>query len=351
MNSGKLISFVFWSLLFSTSYSNLFSQTITVNGKLTDQFNQPVTDAQLKFINETDTNIVYTTTTNSLGEYNITLNIYTDVAGQLKSETNPKDFKLHQNYPNPLNSYTNISFELHKSSHVNLSIYNIIGQRVRTLLDAYHVKGSHEIAWDGLDESGHRLPAAIYICQMTVDHHKQTTKMLLTDGSSTTLAKSRATTNVGHLLNKSVASNYYTVRITGMTIEPFQQKGILIDKNMELNFVVESRNRESVTDIVGPDGGIIEDTNPNSDVYGVRIEIPAGAVASETEITIKRAEDMSQLPTDSQKQIGHTYDFTKSNGNKFNSAIKINIPVTVEDIDTTKCFMAYWDTNKWIRLG
>ncbi|MBU2507234.1 MAG: T9SS type A sorting domain-containing protein [Bacteroidetes bacterium] len=60
----------------------------------------------------------------------------------------PTSFELLQNFPNPFNSQTNINFSLSEASHINLIIYNSLGQKVATPTDAYLVKGIYQITWD-----------------------------------------------------------------------------------------------------------------------------------------------------------------------------------------------------------
>ena len=86
----------------------------------------------------------------------------------------PVQFKLHQNYPNPFNPVTIISWQLAVSSHVNLSIYNILGQKVVTLVDKKQSAGHHQIKWDA---SG--LASGIYLYHLKVNEHEISKKMVL----------------------------------------------------------------------------------------------------------------------------------------------------------------------------
>ncbi len=63
----------------------------------------------------------------------------------------PADFTLEQNYPNPFNPSTNIKFEIAETSNVNLSVFNVMGQRVATLVNESKAPGTYEIAWDAGD--------------------------------------------------------------------------------------------------------------------------------------------------------------------------------------------------------
>lgn len=79
------------------------------------------------------------------------------------------DFALNQNYPNPFNPSTNISFNLAKNSHVELAIYNIKGQLVKTLVNGQKNAGTHIVNWNGKDESGKDTSSGIYFYKISTD--------------------------------------------------------------------------------------------------------------------------------------------------------------------------------------
>jgi len=85
----------------------------------------------------------------------------------------PTAFKLYQSYPNPFQSRmattgTVIRFEVpgREKVKVEISVYNLAGQLVRRLISAMRAPGVHEIAWDGLDDQGRRVPAGIYLYRL-----------------------------------------------------------------------------------------------------------------------------------------------------------------------------------------
>ncbi|NOY88594.1 MAG: T9SS type A sorting domain-containing protein [FCB group bacterium] len=84
-----------------------------------------------------------------------------------------------QNYPNPFNPNTTISFDLSNSSHVNLTIYNILGQPVRTLLNKEMTAGSYNIEWNGKDDNGQGLSSGIYFYKLQAGSLTATKKMLM----------------------------------------------------------------------------------------------------------------------------------------------------------------------------
>jgi hypothetical protein len=91
----------------------------------------------------------------------------------------PGSFSLRQNYPNPFNSETVIEYTLSKESQVKLVIYNILGQRVKTLLDQREVAGYKRLIWDGKNQKGQVVSSGIYFYRMETEEFTQSKKMLL----------------------------------------------------------------------------------------------------------------------------------------------------------------------------
>ena len=88
------------------------------------------------------------------------------------------DYEL-SNYPNPFNPETYVEFSILADSEVLLSIYNIKGQLVKTLLDSNITKGPHRIIWDGKNESGQNVSSGIYYCRLKSDKQESIIKMIL----------------------------------------------------------------------------------------------------------------------------------------------------------------------------
>ncbi len=82
----------------------------------------------------------------------------------------PEKYRMLDNYPNPFNNSTTIRYYLLTGSHVNLAIYNIQGEKVKTLVQSQKIAGSHEIQWDGRDNSGWSVTSGVYFCRMRSAH-------------------------------------------------------------------------------------------------------------------------------------------------------------------------------------
>lgn len=92
---------------------------------------------------------------------------------------NVAPFSLAQNYPNPFNPNTVISFTAKDGGKARLDIFNLKGQTVRILLDSEVKSGTHGLAWDGKDASGHPVAAGLYFYRLELNGQTQTRKMLL----------------------------------------------------------------------------------------------------------------------------------------------------------------------------
>ncbi|MCK5076258.1 MAG: T9SS type A sorting domain-containing protein, partial [Calditrichia bacterium] len=91
----------------------------------------------------------------------------------------PKVFALSQNYPNPFNPTTTINFQLPKASDVRITIYNAMGQKVRTLVTGQMQAGSQHVVWDAKNDYGVQVSSGIYFYRMTAGKFTKSMKMLL----------------------------------------------------------------------------------------------------------------------------------------------------------------------------
>jgi hypothetical protein len=105
--------------------------------------------------------------------------IETGVESKENTLAQPNAFKLEQNYPNPFNPTTTIEFSLQKSANVKLEIYNLLGQKVRTLLDNQMAAGSHSVIWNAQNDNSMPMPTGMYYYRLTAGDYTQTHKMIL----------------------------------------------------------------------------------------------------------------------------------------------------------------------------
>ncbi|RMD91524.1 MAG: T9SS C-terminal target domain-containing protein, partial [Calditrichaeota bacterium] len=90
----------------------------------------------------------------------------------------PTTFRLQQNYPNPFNPSTVIAYDLPAASQVVLTVYNSLGQRIKTLFKGQQQAGTHQVKWDATDDSGRKVPSGIYFYHIKAASFSQTRKMI-----------------------------------------------------------------------------------------------------------------------------------------------------------------------------
>ena len=88
-------------------------------------------------------------------------------------------FALEQNYPNPFNPETIIRYQLDRTAEVKLEIYNIVGEKVTTLVDKKLSSGAHFVTWHGSDALGRPVASGVYIYRLQTDSFVESKKMLL----------------------------------------------------------------------------------------------------------------------------------------------------------------------------
>ena len=94
-------------------------------------------------------------------------------------DTRPTGFALQQNYPNPFNPSTGIRYRLPKPAAVDLSVYDLLGQKVVTLVDAVREAGTHVVRWDGRGEAGRELATGVYLYRLQAGTQVATRKLML----------------------------------------------------------------------------------------------------------------------------------------------------------------------------
>jgi len=91
----------------------------------------------------------------------------------------PSVFTLHQNYPNPFNPVAEIRFSIPEASEVRLEVYNILGEKITSLVNRRLKAGEYAIPWESRDSRGLEVASGIYFYRITVDTWVQTRKIVL----------------------------------------------------------------------------------------------------------------------------------------------------------------------------
>jgi hypothetical protein len=97
----------------------------------------------------------------------------------INNQVTPDVFALHQNYPNPFNPTTQIKYDLVEDAFVSISIYNVMGSRIKSLMNAKQSTGYHSLRWDATNNIGEAVSAGMYIYTIQAGQYRATKKMVL----------------------------------------------------------------------------------------------------------------------------------------------------------------------------
>ena len=86
---------------------------------------------------------------------------------------------MHPNYPNPFNPATRVAFDLPAAARVSLTVFDVKGSRVATVLDERRSAGHHTVAWNGRDDAGRQVSSGVYFYQLRAGDFRATRRMLL----------------------------------------------------------------------------------------------------------------------------------------------------------------------------
>ncbi len=123
--------------------------------------------------------IVITTNDTNNTQLVLPVTVYAYITNEDDNVSTPIVTQLKRNYPNPFNPETTISFDLNHNTFVSIQIYNIKGQRVKTLVNDVLNRGNHSVVWNGKDENNRNVSSGVYFYKMTTDNYSAINKMLL----------------------------------------------------------------------------------------------------------------------------------------------------------------------------
>jgi hypothetical protein len=106
--------------------------------------------------------------------------IIAGIVGVKQSDSqNPQYYSLEQNYPNPFNPQTRIDYQIPQTANVNISVFNIIGQLVATLVDEVKSSGQYSVSWNAIDQNGLHVSSGVYIARMVSNNYSASIKLTL----------------------------------------------------------------------------------------------------------------------------------------------------------------------------
>ena len=206
-----------------------------VTGRVLDDGGDPVAAAQVNFEDPTDDTRSYSAVTDSRGVFQIAIGVATDV--DVLSSGLPSTSVLLPNYPNPFNPTTIIPYQLRAQSRVRLAVYNILGQKVRRLVDRLQPAGRFTAAWDGTNDAGAGVGAGLYLVRMQTEDGTSVRKMILLDGARGA-AGQRAVAAQKATQTTPNPNTLYTVEIRVDQQLVFRQLRVDVNRGGNLEFVI-----------------------------------------------------------------------------------------------------------------
>ena len=178
----------------------------------------------------------------------------------------PARFALGPNYPNPFNPSTIIPYQLAASSQVRLEVFNLLGQRLATLVDEERPAGFHTATWHAVDGSGRAVAAGVYIYRMTVGVERQTGRMVLLDGQAGIPAAGAAgplPLPASALERVEAAAGVYGLTVAGEGLVAYVDPAFRVGVD-EVDIVVEEHSGRARMKLAA--GGILGDVDSNERV-------------------------------------------------------------------------------------
>ncbi len=172
----------------------------------------------------------------------------------------PEQFELGANYPNPFNPSTMIPYQLPTTMYVRLEVFNILGQRVATLVDREQPAGFHTASWDATDASGEAVAAGVYLYRLSGDGMQLTQSMLLIDGQA---GVSRAGPAGAPPTEEEAGATapVYGLTVSGSGLVPYVDPAFPLEAGMPpLDLVVEAPGSVSSAKAASS-GGILGDVD------------------------------------------------------------------------------------------
>ena len=194
------------SLLVSVSAASAEAPTVSGQVRLAD--GSPVGGAQVLLFDVADLRrgSLVQATTDADGWFALPLAGFDRLSPQLGGRGLPQGFALGQNYPNPFNPSTVIPYQLPTAASVRLEVFNVLGQRVATLVDGEQAAGAHTAVWTATDEAGKSVSAGVYIYRLAVGDALATGRMVLVDGQAGVAAAASGPVDAAALDGPVVAS-------------------------------------------------------------------------------------------------------------------------------------------------
>ena len=232
-----------------------------LEGRVRLSSGQPAAGVQVRLFDLTDLRRFVGTTTDEAGHFALPLRAFSMARGTAL----PTDFVLGPNYPNPFNPSTIIPYQLPTATHVRLEVFNLLGQRIATLVDGARAAGVHTAQWDATDAAGRAVAAGVYIYRMTVGMERQTGRMVLIDGQAGVPAAAAGSMpmQASALERVEAVAGVYGLTVSGKGLVAYVNPAFRVGVD-EADIVVEKHSGMARMKLLA--GGILGDVNNDGQV-------------------------------------------------------------------------------------
>ena len=201
-----------------------------LEGRVRLESGESVADAQVRLFDMTDLRqgAIARALTDGTGYFALPL-------AALTGQALPQRFALGPNYPNPFNPSTIIPYQLAASAAVRLEVFNLLGQRIATLVDGARPAGFHTATWHAMDAAGRAVAAGVYIYRMTVGVERQTGRMVLIDGQAGVSAVGAASAWSGAFNgggSDGADAQVYGLIVSGSGLVPYVDSSFRVESGM-----------------------------------------------------------------------------------------------------------------------
>ena len=222
-----------------------------LEGQVRLESGEPVADAQVRLFDLSDLRqgAIARAMTDGTGYFALPL-------AALGGRALPARFALGPNYPNPFNPSTIIPYQLAASSAVRLEVFNLLGQRITTLVDGERPAGFHTATWHATDRAGRAVGAGVYIYRMTVGVESQTGRMVLIDGQAGVSAVGAASVMPGAAGiggSDGADAHVYGLIVSGSGLVPYVDSSFRVESGMAPVELVVSAGQYSAGKVTDDD--------------------------------------------------------------------------------------------------
>ena len=232
-----------------------------LEGRVQLSSGQPAVGVQVRLFDLTDLRRFVGTTTDETGHFSLPLRAFSTARGTAL----PTDFALGQNYPNPFNPSTIIPYQLPSAGHVRLEVFNMLGQRLATLVDAERSAGVHTAQWDATDAAGQAVGAGVYIYRLSSGGISVSRRMVLVDGQAGIPTVGAAPEKMRSAVEGFVEADgpVYGLTVSGSGLIPYVNPAFRVGVD-EADLVIEEHGGIPRMKLAA--GGILGDVDGNGQV-------------------------------------------------------------------------------------